>query len=225
MSSRKTKTRSEWPPVRALVLILAIGAALTLVGGIVFRNLPPDGILRVFATPGEPSPFFGGFRPENRTGIETGQYARLIDEPIYFSLAVPPFFRGATVRMEYRNLGQPVIELGARSSHEDWAFQLKPIEADTSRLSGLELRDSFLDELAATPAPKETSDGWKVSETTFDFGPLAVDGHGDLQMIVSLPGMKTFDAPVLVRSVQVEYHRPALTLDHVIETLRRRIAL
>lgn len=219
------KSDRTWPPIRIAVLVLAIASGLTLIGSVVFRNLPPDGRLTVFAVPGEPSAFFGGFRPENRVEVVKGEYAELKDEPIYFSMAVPPFFRKATVRMEYLNQGQPVIELGARSSHDEWSFQLKPIEADTTRLGGLELRETFHSELAATPSPGMTSDGWKVSETTFDLGPLAVDGKGDLQMIVSMPGMKVTDAPVLIRNLRIQYERPPLTLEHLVEAIRRRADL
>jgi len=216
---------TEWPVSRIVVFGLVAASALLLVGRIVFLNLPPDGRLDVVATPGKPSPFFGGFRPEDRVVVVPDAYAELKDEPIYFSMAVPPFFRTATVRMEYRNLGQPVIELGARSSLDEWAFMLKPIEADTSALDGLVLRDTFLDELARTEPPGTTSDGWSVSETTFDLGPLAVDAKGDLQMVVSLPGAKTHDAPVLVRRIEIDYGRPPLTLDAVTAALRKRITL
>lgn len=221
----KKRHKTKWSFLRINIFIITLAGAGFVVGHVIFSNLPLSGSLSTLAIPGEPSPFFGGFRPESRIVVVKSEYAELKEEPIYFGMAVPPFFRSAIVRMEYRNLGQPVIELGARSSLDEWVFVLKPIEADINNLDGLPLRDSFFTELAETSKPKQTTDGWSISETQFDFGPLAVDAHGDLQMVVSLPGIKTHKGSVMIRNIQIEYLRPALTLDYLVEMFRKRITL
>jgi len=220
----KTKS-TDWPLARIIVFGSALFLAVALVGSVIAANIPPDGRLRVIAVPGVPSPFFGGFRPESRVVTLPNVHAELKDEPIYFSLAALPFFRRVVVRMEYRNLGQPVMELGARTSPGVWSFILKPIEADGDSLDGIALRESFLSELAATPPPKRTEDGWSISETAFDMSALAVDRGGDVQMIISLPGMKSVKAPILIRKVEIEYIRPPLTLNFLLEALRKRLIL
>lgn len=221
----KKRRTTEWTFMRVNIFVIAVASAVLLVGSVIFSNLPLGGHLYTVAIPGKPSPFFGGFRPENRTRIVAESYAELKDEPIYFSLAVPPFFQSAIIRMEYLNLGQPIIELGARTSLDEWTYALQPIEADIDALDGLSVRKSFLDELVMISTPRPTSDGWMTSETSFDFSTLAVDTHGDVQMIVSLPGMKITDAPVLVRNIQIEYVRPPLTLPYLVNVLRKRLSL
>jgi len=181
-----------------LVVWVALGAAL--VFSIVFRNLPLDGRLSVVAEPGKPSAFFGGFRPEQRVSVIPDAFAVLEDEPIYFAMAAPPFFRRATVRLEYLNEGQPKVELGGRSSLSEWQFDLRPLETVA------------------------TEREWQTGEAVFDLGPLAVDGRGEIQMVVSMPDMQKGNAsPVKVRRVEILYEREPFSFSSVFEAVRQRL--
>lgn len=112
------------------VLWVVLGVGLTL--WIVQKNLPPGGRLIARMPAGEPSGFIGGLTPGDRVALaeENGRrYFALTDEPAYFRLARPRFFRQAVVRLHYRHDGEPLIELGARVSRERWQFDLRPVDA------------------------------------------------------------------------------------------------
>ncbi len=109
---------------------IVLGAALVI--WVVGKNLPISGRLTVRMPAGEPSGFIGGLTPGDRVTIadENGRrYFSLTDEPAYFRLAAPRFFRQAVVRLHYRHDGEPLIELGARTSRERWQFDLRPVDA------------------------------------------------------------------------------------------------
>jgi hypothetical protein len=182
--------------VRTALRIIWIMLGLALLLFIVFRNVPPSGRLVVEAFPGKPSAFVSPIRPESRVEVERtddGYVFVVRDEPAYFNLAALPFMRSAVVRLEYRNEGQPEFRVGGRTSLEEWRFDLKELET------------------AAT-----TTDGWTVGEARWELGPLAADDAGEVQMVLSLPAMQEGNAaPLRVRRIEVEYRRPALTLENI----------
>ena len=49
-------------------------------------------------------------------------------DPVYFYLQMPRWFEGATVHIKYKNPGFPIIELGAQKRHNEWDYDLKPLE-------------------------------------------------------------------------------------------------
>ncbi len=118
--------------LRKALAVLWIGLGMALTGWIVFSNVPPSGLLKESATAGALSAFIGIPRPVERVKIVASAaepYYEVLGEPLYFQLAAPRFFPRAKVRLEFQNSGQPVIELGARSSADQWRFDLHPIDA------------------------------------------------------------------------------------------------
>lgn len=186
--------------IRSFFLALWVGIGAALVFGIAFKNLPLDGKLSAAAQPGIPSAFFGGFRPEQRVTVTPEHVAVLEAEPIYFAMAAPPFFRTATVRIEYLNEGQPTVALGGRASLEEWAFDIKPLKTVA------------------------TEGEWQTGEAAFELGSLAADVHGEVQMVVSMPAMQKGNAsPVQVRRIDILYEREPLTVASVIEAVKKRL--
>lgn len=191
--------------LRAALAILwaALGGALVL--GVVLSNLPPDGTLNAEAFPGEPSAFVGGLRPTERVKlVDSGAGLHFVvqDEPAYFQLYVPRFFRRAVLRIEYLNEGQPELALGGRADPDEWRFDLKPLETVA-----------------------EHEGGWTTGEASFDLGALARDARGEVQMVLSIPGMKEGNpAPVRVRRIAAAYERPPLALRSILDALSRKFS-
>lgn len=115
----------------ALRLLWAVlGAGL--VCWVTARNLPADGRLIIRARAGQPSGFAGGLTPTDRARVvgEPGAFlTEVVSEPAYFHLARPRLYPKVKVRLRFRNEGQPLIELGGRTSLRAWDFALKPLDA------------------------------------------------------------------------------------------------
>lgn len=114
--------------LRLLWLVLGAG----LVFWVVAKNLPADGRLVARASAGQPSGFVGGLTPTDRARVagEPGAlFTEVVSEPAYFHLARPRLYPEVKVRLRFRNEGQPLIELGGRTSLEAWGFDLKPLDA------------------------------------------------------------------------------------------------
>ena len=79
------------------------------------------------------SPFITALRPQSRIGeVEQDpqgvHYQRVFDEPIYFDVRMPRLLDTAEVTLTYKNIDQPVIEMGAMADPDLWSFDLKPVE-------------------------------------------------------------------------------------------------
>lgn len=115
---------------RALRLAWFVAGAL-LLGWIVWRNLPPSGVVQATARTAEPNGFIGGFTPLDRAKPveERGVwYSDVVNEPVYFHVATPRLYERVHVRLRYKLEGQPYVALGARTDLAEWNFDLKPID-------------------------------------------------------------------------------------------------
>lgn len=123
-----TQTAFVRNALRLLWFVLGAG----LIGWIAARNLPADGRLVARVRAAEPSGFVGGLTPTDRAKIiegGDGHFTEVVDEPAYFHIARPRLYPKVTVRMRFRNEGQPLVELGGRTSLDAWGFDLKPLDA------------------------------------------------------------------------------------------------
>ncbi len=117
--------------VRRILRLAWIVLGAGLLGWIVWRNLPPSGILSASGRTAEPNGFIGGFTPLDRAKPvqENGVWSSdVVNEPVYFQLAAPRLYETARVRLHYKEEGQPSIGLGARTALAEWSFDVKPLD-------------------------------------------------------------------------------------------------
>lgn len=144
-----TQTAFVRNALRLLWLVLGGGLVVWIVAG----NFPPDGRLVARVGAAQPSGFVGGITPTDRARVvgEPGSYlTEVISEPAYFQLARPRLYPKAKLRLRFRNEGQPIVELGGRTSLEAWGFDLRPLDAP------------LLDRLALPPA--QGGLGWSARQ-------------------------------------------------------------
>ncbi len=118
--------------IRYGLRVFWFGLAIALIGWIALRNVPPSGVLRAHAEAGESSAFVGIPAPHERVTINREgpfPYYEITQEPVYFPLAAPRFFHRAQVRLEFQDEGHPVVEIGGRTSKDEWKFDLRPLSA------------------------------------------------------------------------------------------------
>ncbi|WKZ29590.1 MAG: hypothetical protein QY323_02565 [Patescibacteria group bacterium] len=102
-----------------------------LLGWIIWRNVPPSGVVRATARTAEPNGFIEGFTPLDRARPvqERGAwYSDVVNEPVYFHVAAPRLYDRVRVRLRYKLDGQPYVGLGARTDLATWSFDVKPID-------------------------------------------------------------------------------------------------
>jgi hypothetical protein len=139
--------------LRVFLRFVWILAGLAVLGLVFFRNFPPDGTLEASIVPGESSGFLGGLSPADRLSvIDTGKglVTEVSAEPVYFHLAKPRFFRQVRVRVLFHHRDQPLLEFGPRMSRDEWAFDLRPLDAP------------FLEDL--TRPTRQGGLGWSVRQ-------------------------------------------------------------
>lgn len=91
------------------------------------------------------SPFISVLRPQSRVSdIQNdmaGRYfQKILGQPIYFDIRIPRRLDTADITLVYKNIDQPVFELGALVDKEFESYDLKPIENRTIEYL---LRDKF----------------------------------------------------------------------------------
>ena len=134
-----TSDVTEWLLLRRAFRLAGFVLAAGLIGWIVWRNLPSDGMVTASAHTAEANGFIGGFTPLDRAKPvqENGAwYSDVVSEPVYFHLAAPRLYGTMRVRLRYQEEGQPLIGLGARTSLDAWQFDVKPIDAPFLEMSG-----------------------------------------------------------------------------------------
>lgn len=117
--------------VRGVLRVAWFVLGACLLGWLFVRNAPASGILTASARIAQPSGFIDGFTPLDRARPveEDGLwYSDIVAEPVYFHVAAPRLYDAVTVRMRYKNEGQPYLALGARADLDAWSFDLKPID-------------------------------------------------------------------------------------------------
>lgn len=95
--------------------------------GLTWRFLAPTGTFTVSAGTLERSPYINRLLPQDRAPEGDG-YVTVVNEPVYFSANVPDGYTSVDVAVEYRNNGQPVIELGALTDIFSGGYDLRPFE-------------------------------------------------------------------------------------------------
>lgn len=125
--------------VRRILRLAWFMLAAALLGWIVWRNLPPGGVLSAAARTAEPNGFIDGFTPLDRAKPveENGAwYSDVVNEPVYFHLAAPRLYDTMRVRLRYKEERQPYIGLGARADLAEWSFDVKPLDLPLLDRSG-----------------------------------------------------------------------------------------
>ena len=112
---------------------------------LVYKNLAVNGNLEAVYDFKEKSPFISVLRPQGRLGEikkdSRGSYFQEVkDEPVYFDIRLPRPFQRVEVGLEYKNIDQPIFELGAMTDKERWQFDLKPVE---NKVINFLLQDKF----------------------------------------------------------------------------------
>jgi hypothetical protein len=179
-------------------------AGLGLVVGIALQNLPLSGILRASVAPGEASPFIGILRPEERMTIANdggSKVYQVTGDPTYLQVTAPRFFRHATMTLEFRNPRRIDVSIGPAITLEKWGFALQSLDSK------------------AHPA-EDIGDGWRRAAVSFDL-PAAAVKDGEVQVALSVPAAGKSPGVVEVRAIEVTYDRPPLTLQRLIEAVRK----
>ncbi len=110
-----------------------------------YKNLAVEGTIEAVYNFKEKSPFISVLRPQGRLSEikkdSRGSYFQEVkDEPVYFDIRLPRPFQRVEVGLEYKNIDQPIFELGAMTDKERWQFDLKPVE---NKVINFLLQDKF----------------------------------------------------------------------------------
>lgn len=117
------------PPKELFLHALIIALPFVALGALTWHRLAPSGVFTVSAATTERSPYVNRILPQDRAPLDaSGDYLTLIDEPGYFSVNVPDGYTSVDVTVEYRNHGQPIIELGALTDIFSQSYDLRPLE-------------------------------------------------------------------------------------------------
>ncbi|PIY62163.1 hypothetical protein COY93_03755 [Candidatus Uhrbacteria bacterium CG_4_10_14_0_8_um_filter_58_22] len=108
-----------------LAAALAVAAVFV---HVVFTAASPDGYLTVTTDLRSPSAFVSYPKPIGRLHLDDGSPFRLIGSPVYLDLKPPSPFETVTVRAEYVNRGQPLVEIGALSNRLDSQYDMRSVE-------------------------------------------------------------------------------------------------
>lgn len=117
------------PSKEMLFHALIIAVPFVVLGSLTLHRLAPSGVFTVSAATVDRSPYVNRILPQDRALLDaSGDYLTLIDEPGYFSVDVPEGYESVDVTVEYRNHGQPIIELGALTDIFSQSYDLRPLE-------------------------------------------------------------------------------------------------
>ncbi|HCC22267.1 TPA: hypothetical protein DEP86_02600, partial [Candidatus Uhrbacteria bacterium] len=123
---------STRPKVNKVFAWIVRFAAVVVVGAIfvhvVFTAASPNGYLTVTTDLKSPSAFISDPKPMDRLYLDEGSPFRLIGSPVYLDLKPPSPFETVTVRAEYINHGQPLVEIGALSNRLDGQYDMRSVE-------------------------------------------------------------------------------------------------
>ena len=75
--------------------------------------------------------FIYGFSPAERIDLKSGDYPKLIGDPVYFSVFTPRTFDTAKLTIKYRShlsSHEPIIEAGVLADNIVWSYDLKPLQ-------------------------------------------------------------------------------------------------
>lgn len=119
-------------------ILITIGVITSLFYIIIFaylvnKNVVFDGYLNIEYDFKTESPFISLLKPRGRidqkiyTNDNSDYYQKLLVDPVYFDVKLPRSFKKALVEITYKNLHEPLLELGL-SSGESPYFYLQPIE-------------------------------------------------------------------------------------------------
>jgi hypothetical protein len=125
--------------VRRVLRLAWFVLGVLLLSWIVWRNLPPGGVVRATGRTNEPNGFIGGFTPLDRAKpIEEASvwFSDIVNEPVYFHVAAPRLYERVSVRLRYKLEGQPYVALGARTDLAEWSFDVQPIDLPILDASG-----------------------------------------------------------------------------------------
>lgn len=96
------------------------------------QDVTPSGQLVMHHDVGAASPFIDALLPDTRAQSvaqgASGDFQRIIDEPVYASVHLPGDFQTLTTQLVFKNNGQPIIEAGVLVNDDPMQYDLQPIE-------------------------------------------------------------------------------------------------
>lgn len=107
-------------------------AGASLLVGLLFLRLPPDGVRRLSFTLDGSSPWFNPFIPSQRVsqaGVQSGGWIgqRIFKGPVYANARVPGVFDQVEIALEVRPSTQSLIELGLSQDAAGETFEIRPL--------------------------------------------------------------------------------------------------
>lgn len=117
-------------PTRLLQIIF-VAIPFVIFGWLVLLDIVPSGEMVIEYRPGDVSPFVNSLLPSDRVQNledENGKtFARIINEPVYFSVDLPNTkFETVEVEVEFENEDQPIFEVGALLDIFSSSYDLRP---------------------------------------------------------------------------------------------------
>jgi hypothetical protein len=121
---------------KAYSIAIRIAAALA-VAGVLFvltgRLVAPDGLLTTSTDLVRPATFVSAPKPSERLAepvVDGGEtLSPLIGDPLYVDLTPPAPFDAVTMRLRFKNAGQPMVEIGALGSALDEQYDVRSAQS------------------------------------------------------------------------------------------------
>jgi len=126
-------TSVKFPKPLAYVLFsLPWAAAVLAFAWIVIQRFPPSGVFIAESTMDGQSPWVLPFLPAERAstpGLQPDGWVgqRIIDDPVYFNALVPGPYETVDVTVEFRPIGQPLLELGMIHDAAGKDLEMRPL--------------------------------------------------------------------------------------------------
>ena len=115
--------------IKAIIYLLPI----ILLGWLIDKHFAPFGYLEIDNDLNNRSPLISSLYPAERvSAIKTDHgpsFQELKSGVVYFDVSMPRIFSEAVVSVLFQNESQPLFELGALKSSDEWVFEMKPLEA------------------------------------------------------------------------------------------------
>lgn len=118
--------------IKAIKVIIYL-LPVILLGWLINNHFAPFGYLEIDNDLSNRSPLISSLYPSERVStIETKHglsFQELKSGVVYFDVSMPRIFSEAVVLVVFQNESQPLFELGALKSSDEWVFEMKPLEA------------------------------------------------------------------------------------------------
>lgn len=170
--------------------------AIIVIFWLFYKDFVPMGKLEIKNDFRKKSVLISDLYPKNRIKKieqEADDYQQVMRiDPIYFDVAIPRFFKTASVIIKYQNPSQNLFQIGLKDVKSDWNFSFKTLEDKENNI-----------------APYE-AEGWKIAQADFELGPWFINNN-KLYFILSSPMLYDREEEIKISEIKIIFKKEPWT--------------